>query len=109
MNLHHDLTYLAGGVDYFGENYGSSEVHTLARAGFKDQCPNLDKLLAQMTFTVPMENEIMAGIIDDGEAADAAAKTWLTANPDVLNTWLTGVTTLQGEDGLAAVKSALGL
>ncbi len=33
----------------------------------------------------------------------------LKANPAVLDTWLKGVTTLDGQPGDAAVKSALGL
>jgi len=56
-----------------------------------------------------MENDIMAAISDDGMAPDAAASAWLAANPAVLDGWLNGVTTRDGGDGMAAVKTALGL
>ena len=51
----------------------------------------------------------MALILDEGESPADAAETWLKAHPDALGPWLEGVTTLDGEPGLAAVQSALGL
>ncbi|MGD9919299.1 MAG: glycine/betaine ABC transporter substrate-binding protein, partial [Paenirhodobacter sp.] len=44
---------------------------------------------------------------DDGEEPMAAAKAWLTANPDTVTPWLEGVTTKDGGDALAAVQAAL--
>ncbi len=40
---------------------------------------------------------------------DTAGANWLKANPDVLGKWLDGVTTVDGQEGLAAVKKSLGL
>ena len=51
----------------------------------------------------------MGAILNDGADPADAAKAWLKANPDVLGTWLNGVTTKDGGDAMAAVKSALGL
>ena len=34
---------------------------------------------------------------------------WLKANPAVLDQWLAGVTTIDGQDGLTAVKKSLGI
>ena len=51
----------------------------------------------------------MGAILDDGADPQEAATAWLKANPDVLDGWLDGVTTMDGGDGLAAVKDALGL
>jgi glycine betaine/proline transport system substrate-binding protein len=56
-----------------------------------------------------MENQIMGAILDDGEAPENAAQTWLQGNSGVLDIWLEGVTTLEGEPGLPAVKEHLGL
>lgn len=107
MNLRFDLTYLAGAEEYFGPNFGASEVYTLARAGFSNDCPNLARLLRQVRFTVDMENEIMAGILDEGKSGDEAAADWLKAHPEVVEPWLEGVTTRDGGDGREAVKAAL--
>lgn len=51
----------------------------------------------------------MGKILNDGENADDATEEWLKANPDVLEAWLEGVTTVDGEPGLPAVKKELGL
>ena len=107
MNANFDLTYLTGGDDYFAPNLGGAEVFTNTRAGFASECPNVGKLLTNLEFSLAMENEIMGAILDDGEDPEAAAKAWLTANPDVLGGWLDGVTTIDGGDAMAAVKGAL--
>lgn len=107
MNANFDLTYLSGGDDFFGPNYGGAEVMTNVRKGYVAQCPNTGKLLENLEFSLTMENEIMGSILDDGEDPKVAAKTWLSAHPEVLAPWLAGVTTKDGGDGLAAVTEAL--
>ncbi|WP_299758073.1 choline ABC transporter substrate-binding protein [uncultured Boseongicola sp.] len=109
MNANFDLTYLEGGDDWFGPNLGGASVFTNTSAGYADACPNVGKLLQNLEFSLAMENEIMGAILDDGaDPADAAA-TWLTANSEVLDGWLDGVTAKDGGDGMAAVKGVLGL
>ncbi|WP_223475193.1 choline ABC transporter substrate-binding protein [Oricola indica] len=106
MNANFDLKYLPGGEDFFG---GEGVVYTTTRKGYTEECPNVGKLLTNLKFSLPMENEIMGAILDDGEDADDASLAWMKANPDVLDGWLDGVTTKDGEPGLPAVKSAFGL
>jgi glycine betaine/proline transport system substrate-binding protein len=62
-----------------------------------------------MDFSLDMENSIMGQILDDGMDPDKATMAWMKANPDALNGWLAGVTTADGGDAMAAVKSAFGL
>jgi glycine betaine/proline transport system substrate-binding protein len=109
MNTAHDLTYLSGGDDYFGPNYGGADVFTLARTGWSEQCPNAAQFFGNLTFTIDMENELMRLILDEGAAPPDAARTFLEANPAVIEPWLEGVTTVDGEPGLPAVQEALGL
>ncbi len=109
MNANFDLTYLSGGDDWFGADFGGATVYTNVRKGFVEECPNVGKLLQNLSFSLPMENEIMGAILDDGEAPRDAATAWLKENPDVLDQWLDGVTTLSGDDGIAAVRAELGL
>lgn len=109
MNANFDMTYLTGGDDYFGPDLGGATVHTNTRAGYVEECANVGALLNNLEFSLAMENEIMGAILNDGEEPNAAAKAWLTTNPQVLDAWLSGVTTKDGDEGLAAVKSALGL
>ncbi|MGB3317385.1 MAG: glycine betaine ABC transporter substrate-binding protein, partial [Albidovulum sp.] len=49
MNANFELTYLAGGDDVFGPNYGGAEVFTNTRAGYAAECPNTGKLLTNLT------------------------------------------------------------
>ena len=109
MNANFELTYLTGGDDFFGPNLGGATVHTNVRAGYVDECPNAGKLISNMEFTLAMENEIMGKILNDGMDPEDAAKSWLTDNPEPISAWLEGVTTREGGDAMAAVKSELGM
>ncbi len=104
MNSNFDLTYLEGGDDFFGPDLGGATVKTNTRAGYVKECPNVGKLLNNLEFTLAMENEIMGAILDDGKDPAEAATAWIKANPDVLNTWLAGVTTKDGGDAIAATQ-----
>jgi len=109
MNANIDMKYLTGGDDVFGPNFGGATVATNVRAGYTTECPNVGALLKNMTFSLQMENEIMGAILNDNAEPRAAATAWLKANPDAFTPWLAGVTTFDGGDAEAAVKSALGL
>ncbi len=107
MNANFKMTYLAGGDDWFGPDFGGAVVDTNTRAGYSAECPNTGKLLSNLVFSLEMENEIMGAILNDGTDPEAAAKTWLAANPDAWTAWLDGVTTKDGGDAVAAVTAAL--
>jgi glycine betaine/proline transport system substrate-binding protein len=107
MNANFDLTYLTGGDDYFGPDLGGATVYTNTRAGYVAECANVGALLTNLEFTLAMENEIMGAILDGGQDPDEAATAWLSANTEVLDGWLDGVTTMDGGDAKAAVMSAL--
>lgn len=107
MNAAFDMTYLEGGDDWFGPDLGGAEVFTNTRAGYVAECPNVGRLLQNLTFTLALENEIMGAILNDGADPEDAARAWLAANPEVAGPWLDGVTTRDGGDALAAVTAAL--
>ncbi|WP_298969726.1 choline ABC transporter substrate-binding protein [uncultured Roseobacter sp.] len=109
MNANFEMGYLTGGDEFFGPDFGGATVYTNTRSGYSTECPNVGKLLGNLKFTLAMENEIMGAILNDGTEPSDAAKAWLTANPDAFMAWLDGVTTVDGGDSVAAVKSALGL
>ncbi|WP_028747072.1 choline ABC transporter substrate-binding protein [Rhizobium mesoamericanum] len=110
MNDNFKLTYLTGGDDIFGPDFGGAKVFTNVRAGYLTECPNVGALLKNMVFSLKMENQIMGKILNDGEEPEKAASEWLKANPSALEPWLAGVKTRDGSgDGLPAVKKSLGL
>ncbi len=109
MNTEFDLEYLTGGDDFYGPNFGGATVHTQVRKGYLEECPNVGKLVTQLTFDIPMESEGMGYILTDGDDPKEAAMKVLKQNPEYLEGWLDGVKAKDGTDGLAAVRMHLGL
>lgn len=107
MNTRYDIAYLTDADDYFGPDLGGATVYTNTRGGYAEQCPNVATLLDNLRFTLEMENELMSAIMDEGEAPEAAARAYLRNHQDVLESWLEGVTTLDGEPGEEAVRDML--
>jgi glycine betaine/proline transport system substrate-binding protein len=107
MNANFEMSYLTGGDDWFGPDLGGATVYTNTRAGYVEECPNVGALLGNLKFSLAMENEIMGAILNDGTDPAEAAKTWLAANPAMVEGWLAGVTTKDGGDAVAAVMGAL--
>jgi len=56
MNVQLKMHYLKGGEQYFG---ATGSVYTLTRKGYAQACPNVGKLLTNLSFTQAMENSIM--------------------------------------------------
>lgn len=104
MNVQLKMHYLKGGEKYFGD---TGSVHTLTRKGYAQACPNVGKLLTNLSFTQDMENSIMAEVVNRKVSNADAAKAWIKANPAVLDKWLDGVKTVDGKDALPAVKAKL--
>jgi glycine betaine/proline transport system substrate-binding protein len=109
MNTKFSMQYLKDGDDVFGPNFGGATVYTNVRAGYIGECPNVGKLITNLKFNLDMENKIMGAIMYDHADPQAAGAAWLKANPAILDTWLAGVTTVDGKPGEPAVKAALGL
>lgn len=107
MNTKFHLTYLSGGDAYFGPNYGGATVNTVTRPGFAGQCANLARLFRQMTFSVDVENRIIADMLDHKTSPALAAQHVLKADPALVEGWLDGVTTASGTPALPAVRAAL--
>tara|TARA_R110001632_G_scaffold42342_2_gene107114 strand:+ start:62477 stop:63421 length:945 start_codon:yes stop_codon:yes gene_type:complete len=103
MNVNFDLKYLSGGDKYFGPNFGGATIRTLTRKGYANECKNVSKLLSNLEFGLTMENEI----IGSEEKPEQAAASWIKAHPEVLDKWLQGVTTYQGQPALPAVRKQL--
>ncbi|KIQ37675.1 MULTISPECIES: choline ABC transporter substrate-binding protein [Pseudomonas syringae group] len=98
------MHYLKGGEKYFGD---TGSVFTLTRKGYAEACPNVGKLLTNLSFTLDMENTIMADVVNKKVSNNQAAKAWIKANPAVLEKWLDGVKTIDDKEALAAVKAKL--
>ena len=96
MNTRFDMRYLTGGDTSFGPNYGGATVYTNVRVGYLQECPNVGRLIRNLTFTLRGESEMMAGILERKLLPEAAAEEWLKTNPDALAAWFDGVSTFDG-------------
>jgi glycine betaine/proline transport system substrate-binding protein len=108
MNTSFSIRYLTGGDKQYGPNFGAATVSTQVRKGYAAECPNVGRLLNNLTFNIDFENKGMGYLMTDGMDPRDAARKMLSDTPDVLPAWLDGVTTRDGQPGLAAVKAALG-
>lgn len=108
MNRNIEMTYLAGGDEVFGPDYGSDSVRTVARTGFADECPNLGRFLSNLRFTIDVENAGMSFILNEGMTAEDAAVELLRQNPDLVSDWLDGVEARDGTPAQAVVARELG-
>jgi len=109
MNTKYSIRYLDGAVEGPAAAFGESTVYTSVRAGYSKDCPNVARLLRNIRFSIPMENEIMRMVIDDGMTPTVAAETWLKKNATVLEDWLIEVVSFNKQPGLHAVKRSIGL
>jgi glycine betaine/proline transport system substrate-binding protein len=106
MNVKFKMAYLSGGDDVFGPNFGEAKVYTATATDYEQRCPNVAKLLSNLRFNTRMENLVMGPIMDKVQP-EKAAHDYLKKNQGVLKTWLAGVTTYDGKNGLEAVTKYL--
>ncbi len=102
MNLSMQITYLTGTEDVFGPNDGAATVSTVTAPDYAERCPNANRLLTSLRFTSAQEAELMQPIMDRKQPAQVA-RDWIKANPQVVEAWLEGVTTLDGKPANAAL------
>jgi glycine betaine/proline transport system substrate-binding protein len=107
MNIKYRIDYLAGGDDTFGANYGGATIYTDVREGYLGECPNVGRLLENLVFTPDLESHMMALILDQRLDGRVAATRFLSAHPELLDAWLTGVTTIDGRPAGEAVRRSL--
>ncbi|MGC6371779.1 choline ABC transporter substrate-binding protein [Pseudomonas sp. K2I15] len=106
MNINMKMAYLTGSEDVFGANEGMATVSTVTAPDYAERCPNVTRLLENLTYTAAQESQLMVPIMDRKTPQDVARQ-WLRDNPEDLQRWLVGVTTLDGKDGVAAVQASL--
>jgi glycine betaine/proline transport system substrate-binding protein len=107
MNRNIEMTYLEGGDEIMGPNFGGSTVRTIARAGFNEDCPNAAKFMSQLNFDLDYENVGMGMILDEGVSVDDTAMAMMRQHPERVAQWLGDVTTREGEPALPAIEAML--
>jgi glycine betaine/proline transport system substrate-binding protein len=107
MNVQFEMNYLTQSGDALGKNDGAATVETVTAKGYTEQCPNVGRLLDNLTFTIEQESRLMQPIMER-QNPKAVATRWLKEHPQDLERWLSGVSSFGGQDGISAVKVHLG-
>lgn len=109
MNTAFDIRYLTGGDKFYGPDFGAATVSTQVRKGYLKECPNVARLLSNLTFDIAFENKGMGYLMTDGLSPEEAAVKALADEPQRLDAWLEGVTAFDGKNGRDMVKAKLSL
>jgi glycine betaine/proline transport system substrate-binding protein len=105
MNMRFDMRYLTGGDSSFGPDFGTATVYTATRKNLAMDCPNLGRLLKNMTFTTRGESEVMSAILDRHLQPPQAAADWIKQHRTEVRAWLLGVRPF-GDAGAQAAGDA---
>lgn len=88
----YDLKYLEDPKKVYGED---EKIHTIVRAGLKDDEPTAYEFLDRFQWT-PADMETVMGLIVDGAEPEAAAGQWVEDNADKVNEWIDGLSLSSG-------------
>ncbi len=106
MNINMNITYLTGSEDVYGPNEGAATVSTVTAPDYAQRCPNVNRLLENLTFSAAQESQLMVPIMARKTPQDVARQ-WLRDHPEDVRKWLAGVTSFDGKDGVATVQASL--
>jgi glycine betaine/proline transport system substrate-binding protein len=101
MNVMFDLRYLEDPEGIWGEG---ERVYTVARNGYQDENPNFYKFLEQFKVTAPIQNKWIDSYKRQEKDPEVVAEEWIANNLDVVNQWVYGVETADGEMARKAIK-----
>ncbi|MCY1391166.1 choline ABC transporter, periplasmic binding protein [compost metagenome] len=96
MNVNQKMTYLTGSDDALGPNEGMASVWTVTAPDYASRCPNVNKLLTNLTFSADDESRMMQPLLEHKDALESARQ-WLKDHPQDQQRWLEGVTTFDGK------------
>ena len=103
MNINQNMTYLTGSEDALGPNEGLATVWTVTTPDYANRCPNVSRLLNNLTFSAADESRMMQPLLDHKDA-QVSARQWLKDHPQDLQRWLEGVTTADGKPAAGNLK-----
>ena len=64
MNINQNMTYLTGSEDALGPNEGLATVWTVTTPDYANRCPNVSRLLNNLTFSAADESRMMQPLLD---------------------------------------------
>lgn len=105
MNINMKMHYLTGSQDVFGPDEGRATVSVVTAPDYAQRCPNVNRLLTNLTFSAAQESQLMVPIMARKDPKDVARQ-WLKDHPEDAKRWLDGVTTFDGKPADPAALAA---
>ncbi|MFD2640572.1 choline ABC transporter substrate-binding protein [Pseudomonas japonica] len=103
MNVNIDMEYLSGSENALGPDEGRATVWTVTAPDYASRCPNVGRLLTNLTFSAEDESRMMQPLLDHKDALESARQ-WLKDHPEDKARWLEGVTTFDGKPAADNLK-----
>ncbi|MFJ4372336.1 choline ABC transporter substrate-binding protein [Pseudomonas japonica] len=103
MNVNIDMQYLSGSEGALGPDEGRATVWTVTAPDYASRCPNIGRLLTNLTFSAEDESRMMQPLLDHKDALESARQ-WLKDHPEDKARWLEGVTTFDGKPAADNLK-----
>jgi len=103
MNVNVDMQYLSGSEGALGPDEGRATVWTVTAPDYAQRCPNVSRLLTNLTFSAEDESRMMQPLLDHKDALESARQ-WLKDHPQDKARWLEGVTTFDGQPAADNLK-----
>lgn len=102
MNVMFDMRYLKDPEGIWGSG---ERVLTVVRSGYEEENPNVYKFLEQFKVTAPMQNEWIDMYKRQEMDPEVVAEKWIANNLDVVNQWVYGVESTEGEMARKVISS----
>lgn len=106
MNLQLDMVYLTESQDVFGPDEGAATVSVMTAKGYQQRCPNVGRLLQNLSFKSDQVSHLMVPILERVSPREAALA-WLRSNSEQVKPWFDGVVTTDGKPGFDVFQRSL--
>ncbi len=106
MNLAYDIHYLDDPENVWGSE--PEVVKTMARSGLEKENPNIFKLFTQFKVTPEVQNSWINQYSREKQKPEAVAKEWIKNNLGIVDQWVYGVNSADGQRARDAIRKAIG-
>lgn len=105
MNLAFDIKYLEDPLNVWGSE--PEIVKTVAHAGLEQDNPNVYKLFSQFKITPTIQNAWIDQYSHQKQKPEEVAAAWIRNNLGIIDQWVYGVTSVDGQRARDAIRNAL--
>lgn len=105
MVIEMDIKFLKDPEEIWPGQGRQTDVWTIIHSGFEEKNPNVTKFLKQLKVTPKWQSKWIYDFSYSDQDAEHVARIWIKKNMDVVAEWTAGVTTVDGQNALDALKA----